>query len=70
MACASPMLWLLEQAERAGDREERAGLGGGDFPVCGVQAHAPALQIAQLFDLDPRDVSLVSAPPTILGDDG
>ena len=34
------------------------------------QGGSYARALSELFDLDPRDVSLVSAPPTILGDDG
>ena len=29
-----------------------------------------ARALSELFDLDPRDVSLVSAPPLMTGDDG
>lgn len=34
------------------------------------QGGSYARALSELFDLDPRDVSLVSAPPTIAGDDG
>jgi glutamyl-tRNA reductase len=34
------------------------------------QGGSYARALSELFDLDPRDVSLVSAPPTIPGDDG
>ena len=34
------------------------------------QGGSYARALSELFDLDPRDVSLVSAPPAIPGDDG
>ena len=34
------------------------------------QGGSYARALSELFDLDPRDVSLVSAPPLMSGDDG
>jgi len=34
------------------------------------QGGSYARALSELFDLDPRDVSLVSAPPLMAGDDG